>query len=146
MEEKFRLLLSTIHIFSSNMRVLHWNVKGLEWNAGHETMQEYYEMLDKDLDKVAEIGMQLNVIPVSIQEALEIADKSSVGIISLKGTDNFTIRDCWKYSQDMFNVLIDLVEKAKTAEGVPGDITSELETLQNVYRLEARYKLKGRIG
>ena len=145
LEKQLREFHASISLYKHNHQILHWKVKGAEWDKTHTIMQDYYEKLEADLDLVGEMCLQCGFNPVSVIEAIDIAKESSERRLILGSSDDFFKDEVWEKSSYMFNHLLTLIERVKNNPGITGDTKSELEVLEAYYRLQAKYKLPRRM-
>ncbi len=56
---KLQELLASLHIFYSNLRGIHWNIKDTNFFVIHKKTQKLYEYIEKIIDIVAERSRML---------------------------------------------------------------------------------------
>ncbi len=56
---KLQELLASLHIFYSNLRGIHWNIKDTNFFVIHKKTQDLYEYIEKIIDIVAERSRML---------------------------------------------------------------------------------------
>ena len=61
--EKLNSVLSSYHVFYSNVRGYHWNVKGQHFFSLHEKFEELYTSLQVEIDEIAERILTLSGTP-----------------------------------------------------------------------------------
>lgn len=140
-----RFLLAVLLVYRSNFHLLHWLVKGANFNTLHEQCKEYYEMLLDDADEVAEMLMRTGAKPVNYKEASDLLENcKEKDFKMLSSSTEYNSDECNVVSRDMLLdiksiielVLEDPIVQSKSCVG----IKSQLEAMHNKYDLEARYK------
>ncbi|MBO5137133.1 MAG: DNA starvation/stationary phase protection protein [Spirochaetaceae bacterium] len=72
--EKLEVYLANIAISYVKMHNLHWNIKGTQFKAVHEYLEELYNAYGETMDQVAELmRMQNHIPPASMKEYLKLA-------------------------------------------------------------------------
>lgn len=130
-------LLADFQIFTQKVRKYHWNVEGPSFFELHEKLDEMYERLSDDIDKVAERVRKLDDYPVAtMSEYLEIT-----GIEEGKDTQN---------AQEMISDIVadtnhfieELTNAIKSAEKYNDIGTSDMYTQMLRSIEEDRWMLK----
>lgn len=76
-------LLADFQIFYSNLRGLHWNIKGHQFFTLHEKFEELYDDTAEKADEIAERILMLDGVPENrYSEYLKKASIKEAGIIS----------------------------------------------------------------
>lgn len=65
MEEKLNGLLADLVYFYHKLQSYHWYVGGYTFFQSHEKLEEYYDMINPQIDDVAEMMLQAEMKPVS---------------------------------------------------------------------------------
>lgn len=86
--DKLNALLSTYHVFYTNVRGYHWNVKGEHFFSLHVKFEELYTEMQTQIDEIAERILTLGGTPLH-------AYSDFAQIASIKEDKNvFAGRDC----------------------------------------------------
>lgn len=123
-------LLKLFKVGANNVQILHRHLAGENWFSNHLKLGEYYDKLQEDLDKYAEIGLSIEIDEPTMQQSLDTYKE-----IEIK---NRNINDSYLIVKQLFN---DIVAQINRIENIPKDVISELEETQNYYRVESDYKL-----
>lgn len=84
-------LLADYQVFYTNLRGLHWNIKGVEFYTLHEKYEEMYNDAAEKVDELAERILMLNGTPVSkFSEYLKVSRIKEVDEIT-KGKDGVAL-------------------------------------------------------
>lgn len=146
MRSYLQLLLSTLIVYSHNMRVLHWKVTGTDFDPTHSVFDSYAEKLNELVDEVAEIGIQVNTEPVSQLTAIEILkNDQEFKFVIIEGNETFTSRKAFETADLMFDTLIRIYEKTYKTDDLPDDIVNKLQEHSYLLRKEYQYKNKMRL-
>ena len=139
---KLKLLDALLRLYEQNFRNLHWNSVGLEFNDSHKNITtEYYEMVSKDVDLVAEILCMFNTNPANYAEAFELISNTEKKYLIVDSSKKYNKAEIVQLSQVMLNDICDLLAAVIQQLQNPLDagIKSELETMLFNYTKEARY-------
>jgi len=140
-----KILLSALVLQTHNVRILHWNVTGLDFDPVHKTLDSYHEMLDGLADEVAEIGIQVGIAPVGLFEVFGILKDDNRTYVSLNGSKKFTSKEAFICINDIFKNLIDLYTEVCNSDALPPDIVNKLEEHMYTLRKELQYKNVSRL-
>jgi DNA-binding ferritin-like protein len=141
----YKLLLAKLIACHHNLRILHWNVYGLDFDPVHQLLGDYYEQLSDFVDSVAELGMQVNISPLGLTEAVSLLETDAGEHEILLGDDKFSSSSVFNAINRMFGSLIDQYDSVIEAKGLPSDIINKLEEQQQWFRLQRDYKNKKRM-
>ncbi|PRR27766.1 neutrophil-activating protein NapA [Borreliella burgdorferi] len=84
---KLQELLASLHIFYSNLRGIHWNIKDTNFFVIHKKTQKLYEYIEKIIDIVAERSRMLGYD--SEFRYSEFMKKSFIKELDIESTSNF---------------------------------------------------------
>lgn len=132
----FERLIAALKVTSDNLRILHHNLVGGDWEADHTKFAEYYEATDDMADGVIEIAMTLGGRDMSIAECVKLFPSLEIR--------NYNADEAYGEIKKHFDKLISLFEVMKNE--VPGDVYSKFE--EHIYwlRLESNYKISRKLG
>jgi starvation-inducible DNA-binding protein len=88
---KLGSLLASYQVFYTNLRGLHWNIKGDKFYELHGIYEEYYNEFAEKIDEVAERIVMLGGVPAnSFSEYLKLSEVKEISGISdwKKGATN----------------------------------------------------------
>lgn len=139
---KLKLLDALLRLYEQNFRNLHWNAVGEDFNDSHKDITtEYYEMLSKDVDFIAEVLCMYNTCPVNYMEAAEMISSAENKYIMVESDRKYTRKDICEYTDLMFKDICKLLSEviAQVQNPMDAGIKSELETMLYRYTLQSRY-------
>lgn len=143
MNERYKELLALLIVVSHNMRVLHWCVRGLDFDPTHAMLGEYYAQFSDYTDEVAEMGMQIGVEPLGIFAAVQTAAKGWGAEMLTGGTQTYTSAECYSIIDAQFSKLLSQYEA--TYQSVPADIQNRLQEHAQWVRKQLHYKNRHRL-
>ncbi|PRR33982.1 neutrophil-activating protein NapA [Borreliella burgdorferi] len=129
---KLQELLASLHIFYSNLRGIHWNIKDTNFFVIHKKTQKLYEYIEKIIDIVAERSRMLGYD--SEFRYSEFMKKSFIKELDIESTSNFLpsmesiVCSLTEILKNIFGMrkLIDAAGDYGTAN-IMDDIMSDLE-------------------
>ncbi|WP_210371495.1 Dps family protein [Borreliella garinii] len=86
---KLQELLASLHIFYSNLRGIHWNIKDTNFFVIHKKTQDLYEYIEKIIDIVAERSRMLGYD--SEFRYSEFIKKSFIKELNIESTSDFLL-------------------------------------------------------
>lgn len=145
---KLTQFLEVLTLYSYNMKVIHWNSIGKQFDDIHELGDKYHGMINGTIDTIAEmIGMTEENIP-SFSELVKSLDKSDKDYIVVGGDEKYTIESGVKLIdtmlKDIVEILNSILEDLEKSETNMAGIRSEIETIQFEYKKEYSYFNKRR--
>lgn len=142
----FKKLAALLICYQHNVRMLHWKVKGVDFDEAHELLGDYYDKMSVFLDDVSELGMMVGEDPICITEAFKILmDDNELKCIELQGNECFTSREAFEKIGFMFDQLIDLYDVFNKDTTLPISIINTLQEQQHWFRKECHYKNRRRV-
>lgn len=146
----FKLLLSVLRLYESNMRNLHWNSRGEEFNDAHKSItEEYYELLSETIDKVAEIMSMFDIYPPNYSESLSIINSSNRDFLIVKSDILYDrssiISEVHIMLRDINDLFAMVLSDEKFEDPLNAGIKSELEDILYKFTFEYRYINKRRL-
>lgn len=146
--EKFKKLHDFMRFYESHFRILHWNSAGEEFNDGHVNItEEYYDMISKHIDEIAEIMGIFNIFPDGYVEVCSVVNSENTGV-HIDSTKYYTRAESIEVIDKIFGHLIELfVDVLK--EGIIEDpkyagVKSTLEDILYQYTFQKDYINKRR--
>ena len=139
---KFKMLNAVLRLYESNVRLLHWNSAGEEFNDGHKSItEEYYEMFAEVIDQISEIMAIFDILPPNYIEVWDIIKESDKTYLVVESEKLYTRADAIRIMQVMFRDIIDLLkdvlEDYTFEDTVNAGIKSELENI--LYKFTFQY-------
>lgn len=137
-----------LRLYEQNFRNLHWNAKGMDFNDSHKSISnDYYEMISKDVDKIAEMEAILGMNPMNYREISEAIDGTDRQYFLVDSKRHYSRAEVVKASDVMLNDICNVLAAAieELDQPINAGIKSELETLLYNYTVEARYINKRRM-
>lgn len=139
--QNLQRLLACLMLYNSNIHVLHWKIKGVDFDPVHTLIGGYYDLIDTYIDDVAEICLQVGVDPVSVPEAIKmLGDDPATTFMILRGSDNFSSNEAFEKLDIMFKDLISLYDAVYKDSAIPASIINTLQEQQQAIRKECCYK------
>lgn len=136
-----KYLLVTLLKEQYNLRILHWMAKGKGFNTNHLVVDDYISKFSEYIDKVAELMLiQDEKIP-SDNEVDVIAKQLKIRKLLVRNYDSETI---YKVINNIFNNIINIIKECD--KEYPSFITSELDSIEYWFQLEANYKNKQKMS
>ena len=108
----FRNLLAALILFQHNVKILHWNLVGVDFDPVHQLLGDYYDQLGEFIDDIAETSIQLEIPPVGLTEAFDILNGLNDDFVALEGKEIFTSEESFNSLGIMFEKLLSLYETA----------------------------------
>jgi len=142
----FKKMMAIFIYYSHNFKILHWKIKGHDFEIYHELTSKYYDQLDSYVDVIAEIGLTYDEQPLDLMEAYDILKTDEGEFKILKGTDDYSSEDVIEDIDIMFESMMVNLRKLLEEEKVnknPG-VKAKLETIYEWLDLEKNYKNKRR--
>lgn len=148
--EKIKLLCSVMRFYESNFRLLHWNSVGKEFNDVHVSITtKYYEDLGDDIDKVAEIGCMLNVMPLNYDEVIVNIQDNQFNVLKIESNKLYTRKQIVEFTDtmlgDICKLLVDAIQDETIQLPDNTGIKSDLEAMHSKYNLEYKFINKRRM-
>ena len=146
---KLKILDALLRLYEQNFRNLHWNSIGLEFNDSHKNITtEYYEMLSKSVDEVAEILCMYGVDPANYIEALDIIQSCEKKYLIVDSKTKYSKEEIVKSADIMLRDICQLLSEIipQITNPLDAGIKSEFETMLFNYSKEARYLNARRLG
>lgn len=146
----FKKLNSTMRIYESNIRLLHWNTVGEEFNDAHKEITEpYYEMIAKDIDRVSEIMGMINIFPPNYLEVYAIVKKYNENYVVVDSGKLYNRREISEKIGAMFGDITDIISEILDSDDLQSTkqaaIKSELESIMFDFDFQRRYINKRRL-
>jgi DNA-binding ferritin-like protein (oxidative damage protectant) len=143
---ELQTLLASLILNTHNIRVLHWNVVGIDFDPVHKILDKYYNTLQQFTDEIAEISLQLNIPTLGMIDAFKVLKDDEKEYISLSGSKFYSSVEVFEQVEKIFSGLIIAYEEACRDENIPSDINNKLEEHIYYLRKELRYKNRSRLG
>lgn len=145
---KLTQFLEVLTLYSYNMKVIHWNSVGKQFDDIHELGDKYHGMINGTIDTIAEmIGMTEEKIP-SFAELVNSLGKSDKDYLVVSGDKKYTIESGTKLIdtmlKDIVEILNSILDNLEKADSDMAGIRSEIETIQFEYKKEYTYFNKRR--
>ena len=143
--EILKQIFAELVVTEHNMRMLHWNVRGSNFDGAHGKFEEYVTEIGKFIDEIAEIMLMFNENPIDLQSCIDITTKSDNELIYLRGDEKYPASNAFAICDKIFESLLRSYVKASQEE-LPDDIKGKLDEHTYFFRLELRYKGVSRQG
>jgi DNA-binding ferritin-like protein len=139
-------------IHRSNFEILHWKAIGSHFDTMHvKVTSEYYEMVAKSIDKIAEMGLRLNENPVNYLDAYRVAVKTYPDILVVSGNKDYDQDAIITYTDAILKNILDAIESVLYSDEMQNThsnvgIKSSLEAMYDMYDHEYRFLNERRKG
>ena len=108
---KLKLLNAVMRLHESNIRNLHWNSAGEEFNDAHkEITTEYYELLSDNVDKTAELLAMFGINAPNYIEVIQTIKESGSDYMLVNSNKLYNREEIIKIMDDIFNDIIILLQ------------------------------------
>lgn len=144
----FTKMLAILVYYQHNFRILHWNVKGKDFDQYHQLMKEYSDKLEEYVDQIAEMAVMTNDAPVSFQTTVSIlTNDDSTAYYSADITDTYTSEMIVECIDIMFGHILTALKNLMDYHKVQNNpvIKTELENMYAYFDKELNYKNKRRL-
>ena len=142
--ETYHALLT---LTENNMRVMHWKLKGDDFDVVHPRYASYYEKLGEMMDETAEQMITMGYIPMNISNTLEHLSKD-IGIDAtvMNPELDYTSKIADEITYKMFSELYDFASHLAVDASLPADVQDVFIGHAKWFRIEGLYKLGRRVN
>jgi DNA-binding ferritin-like protein len=146
---KLKLLNAILRLHESNIRNLHWNSVGAEFNDAHKAItEEYYELFATNIDKVSEIMGMLGINPPNYMETADMIRTTENKYIVVKSDRMYNREEIIKALDIIFDnitsLLVEVLEDPDIQSPGNAGIKAELENILYTFDFQKRYINKRR--
>lgn len=138
----FTTFSAVLTIFRHNFKILHWGASGKKFDRIHNLAEDYANMVNEDLDVIAEMGMRCGQHPVSMCEAIETIEHVDEQIVCLDYKE-FSFKEFVAASTVMLGTIMKCIATLRNSDEMQKDcnmgIKASLEAMYDKYDLQARY-------
>lgn len=128
-----------------NMRMLHWNVRGEDFDAAHKLFEEMTDELGKHIDVIAEAMIMSGLTPLALPCVIEYAKEADFNILVLETGKCYDSEEAYKALQIIFTQLLDMYERAEEDSNISRSAKLMLDKNYEFLSLEAKYKNVARL-
>ena len=148
---KLTLLNAILRLHESNIRNLHWNSIGEEFDDSHKAItEEYYGLFAENIDKVSEIMGMLGINPPNYIEVVGIIKESGENHLMVNSDIMYTRTDIIPILDSIFGdvtkTIIEVLEEPEIKDPYNTGIKAELESMLYTFDFQRRYINKRRLG
>lgn len=136
---QYTTLVYTIQAIANDIKYIHWNCCGIEFDAIHTVTEEYYSKLSQDLDLFAEISLEQAGITLTNPSKMT----TKIDWPCLENINLISSSDAWQYMRNLIETLI--TELQFNYDKFDSDIQSELDTVIRYWKKELKYKVIRRL-
>lgn len=141
---KFKVLNAVLRLYESNMRNLHWNSAGEEFNDSHKSItEEYYELLAETVDKISEIMAIFEINAPNYVEVLMIIKQCEKSFLVVESTKLYSRADVVRLIDVMFKdiieLIVDVLEDYTFENPANAGVKSELENILYTFTFQQKY-------
>lgn len=132
MENKLNAYLSDLVVFYHKLQSFHWYIAGHTFLETHGKLEEYYNMINAQIDDVAEVMLMNGYHPVATLEEF----KNNSSIKEAKGEFNTDVKAVYTELCNDFHYLLDAVVSIKVAadEVSSYQISSSMDEYISAYK------------
>lgn len=146
---KLTQFLEMLILYSYNMKVIHWNSTGKQFDDIHALADKYYAMINETVDSIGEIIGMLDADIPSFKDLMKDLSDADDDYLVNDGSAKYTIETGVVYIEHMLNGIVStvtsIIDDLDDEDALVG-IKSELESIQFLYAKEATYFNKRRLG
>ena len=148
---KLKLLNAMMRLYESNIRNLHWNAAGEEFNDAHKSItEEYYELMAENIDKTAEILGIYDFLAPNYVEVLLILKSSEKEFKLVESDKLYNRAEIIELIDIMFGdiieILEDILENGDEDLEMNAGVKSELENILYTFTFQKNYINKRRLA
>lgn len=142
---ELQVLNAVMRLHESNIRNLHWNSSGEEFDDAHKVItEEYYELLSTNIDKVSEIMGMLGINPPNYIEVISILKDPNNGqhmVVNSGKLYNRTeiIKTIDTIFSDITDSIVKVLENQDIQDSSNAGIKAELENILYDFDFQRRY-------
>ena len=141
--ETYHALLT---LTENNMRVIHWKLKGDDFDVVHPRYASYYEKLGEMMDETAEQMITMGHAPMNISNTLmHLGKDTDVDATIMNPELDYTSRIADETTYKMFNELYDFASHLAVDAALPADVQDVFMGHAKWFRTEGLYKLGRRV-
>ena len=142
--ETYHALLT---LTENNMRVIHWKLKGNDFDVVHPRYAMYYEKISEMMDETAEIMITMGHTPMNISSALmHLGKDTGVNATIMNPELDYTSKIADETTYKMFKELYDFAAHLAVDAALPADVQDIFMGHAKWFRIEGLYKLGRTIG
>ena len=142
--ETYHALLT---LTENNMRVIHWKLKGDDFDVTHSRYGMYYEKLGEMMDETAEQMITMGHTPMNISNALMHLGKDiGVDATIMNPELDYDSQIADKATYKMFKELYNFASSLAVDAALPADVQDIFMGHAKWFRIEGLYKLGRSIG
>lgn len=146
---KLKLLNAVMRLHESNIRLLHWNSYGEEFNDSHKAItEEYYELFATNIDKVSEIMGMLDITPPNYIEVIPLIKEENNRYLMVKSDKIYTREEIINILDvifgDITGLILEVLDEEEIQDPYNTGIKAELESMLYTFDFQRRYINKRR--
>ena len=142
--ETYHALLT---LTENNMRVMHWKLKGDDFDVVHPRYASYYEKLGEMMDETAEQMITMGHVPMNISNTLMHLGKDiGVDATIMNPELDYTSKIADEITYKMFSELYDFASHLAVDASLPADVQDVFTGHAKWFRVEGLYKLGRRVN
>ena len=136
---QYTTLVYTIQAIVNDIRYIHWNCYGVNFDIIHTVTGEYYNKLNQDLDLLAELALEQP--GVTLANPSNMASKIDWPVIDDSNCINTDYT--WQFIRNLIETLLTTLKH--NYDNFSSDIQSELDTIIRYWQKELKYKIIRRL-
>lgn len=142
--ETYHALLT---LTENNMRVIHWKLKGNDFDVVHPRYGMYYEKLGEMMDETAEVMITMGHVPMNISNTLMHLGKDiGVNATIMNPELDYTSKIADETTYKMFKELYDFASHLAVDAALPADVQDIFMGHAKWFHIEGLYKLGRTVG
>ena len=136
---QYTTLVYTIQAIVNDIRYIHWNCCGVNFDIIHAVTGEYYNKLNQDLDLLAELALEQP--GVTLANPSNMVSKIDWPVIDDSNCINTDYT--WQFIRNLIETLLTTLKH--NYDNFSSDIQSELDTIIRYWQKELKYKIIRRL-
>ena len=147
MVEKLQKLFAMSVCYRHNLHMLHWKVKGPEFDCVHKLLDDYVGKFNEFIDEIAEMLLSFDSYPLTLQECLDLLSKDSDDVLVVESDEDYDSEEVFKAIGIMFDGLYNLYTEIRQDKSTDeySECGGKLDEHKYWLRLENNYKNKRRM-
>lgn len=136
---QYTTLVYTLQAIANDIKYIHWNCCGQDFDQIHEITESYYSKLNEQIDLFAEIALEQPGVTLASPSKMA----SKIDWPCLDDTNCIGSNDAWQYIRNLIQTLI--TELQFNYDKFDSDIKSEIDTAVRHWKSELGYKIVRRL-
>lgn len=146
---KLQILNAVMRLHESNIRNLHWNTAGEEFDDAHKVItEEYYDLFATNIDKISEIMGMLDIPVPNYVQVIDVIKSSNRHFIVVKSDKLYNRGEIITLLDTIFGditgLILEVLDEDIIQDTINTGIRAELENILYTFDFQKRYINKRR--